>query len=141
VPDLFFPDAYFAVAAGLLVAAASRGISRVAPAQLPLVLPIAACAVLAWQVRTDNAERRGDSYDLRAQRSLASIVRLYHQQYSDVWVYGAVHLLGLAHLDNHVPYGLFYDDVLSVLSIDTWLPLRDGRMPEIIVYSRGQLPG
>lgn len=141
VPDLFFPDPYFAVVAGWLVAGATAAAKRLAPRPVVAAFPAAALALLAWQMHGDDLRRKRESYDLDDQRRVAGIVKMYREQLSDVWVYGAVHLLGLAHLDNHVPYGLFYDDVLTVLSINTYLPLREGRMPEIIVHSRGQLPG
>lgn len=143
VPDLFFPAPYFALSAALLVAAAVRFASRWMPRAVASLPAAAFLVVLMRQISADDEgiTLSGPTYTLAEQRAVADVVRLLHEEVGDVWVYGAVHLLGLAHLDNHVPYGLFYDDVLSVLSIDEYLPLREGRMPEVIVHTRGQLPG
>ena len=141
VPDLFFPHPYFAVATGLLVAVATLAAGRIVPAPAPLAVALAVMVALGWQMRRDDALRQPPRYDLDDQRDVASMVRGYHDSFGSVWVYGAVHLLGLAHLDNHVPYGLFYDDVESVVAVDEYLPLRDGRMPEVIVHGRGGVPG
>jgi len=141
VPDLFFPDPYFAVATGLVVAAVMQGAGRIVAGPAPALVALATMAALGLQMLRDDALRRVPRYDLDDQRRVASAVRGYHDSSGSVWVYGAVHLLGLAHLDNHVPYGLFYDDVESVLAVDDYLPLRDGRMPEVIVHGRGGVPG
>lgn len=150
VPDLFFVDPYYAASCGILVVAVAGLVARLLPASAAAAarptVPAAVAALstmtlLALQMKLDDGNRRPDDYTLEDQRRAADIVRGYHEEFGEVWAYGAVHLLGLAHLDNHVPYGLFYDDVLSVLPIDSWLPLRDGRMPEIILHSRGRLPG
>ncbi|MFN2425725.1 MAG: glycosyltransferase family 39 protein [Candidatus Binatia bacterium] len=144
VPDLFFPDAYFAVAAGVLAALVARAAghsgrmeSRYATALVAGVFGVA----LVWQIQRDAALRRIPHFSLADQRRAAALVSGYHASSASVWAYGAVHLLGLAHLDNHVPYGLFFDDVESVLRADTYLPLKDGRMPEWILQSRRPLPG
>ena len=143
VPDLFFPAPYFALSAALLVAAAVRLGSRWTPRVVASLPAAVALVVLMRQISADDEgiAISGPTYTLAEQRAVADVVRLWHEEVGDVWVYGAVHLLGLAHLDNHVPYGLFYDDVLSVLSIDEYLPLREARMPEVIVHTRGKLPG
>lgn len=143
VPDLFFPAPYFALSAALLVAAAVRLSSRWTPRAVASLPAAAFVVVLMRQIAADHEgiAISGPTYTLAQQRAVADVVRLLHEEVGDVWVYGAVHLLGLVHLDNHVPYGLFYDDVLSVLSIDEYLPLREGRMPEVIVHTRGKLPG
>ena len=106
-----------------------------------MLAAVALMAALGAQMRRDDALREAPPYDLDDQRRVASVVHGYRDSSGSVWVYGAVHLLGLARLDNHVPYGLFYDDVESVLAVDDYLPLRDGRMPEIIVHARGGVPG
>lgn len=141
VPDLFFPDPYFALATGILALMLARGLGRILPPRAATLAFVAMGTLLALQIRSDEIRRPTSEYQLSDQRQTAEALRIYKQQYGDVWVYGAVHLLGLAHLDNHVPYGLFYDDVKTVLSIDTYLPLRDGRMPEVIAYNRGLVPG
>jgi hypothetical protein len=127
VPDLFFVAPFFAVAAGVL-ASAARG----APVFLALVLVL--------QVAKDDSLRSERSYSLADQRRVAGQVRALAED-RDVWVYEAVHLLGLAHLDNHVALALFYDDVRSVLDVDAWRPERAERMPGIVIHGRGGIPG
>jgi len=144
VPDLFFPDPYYAVACGMLALGVARAAAWLVPGRPALLAAIAAGAAmvpLALQMQDDDRHRRPADYTLEDQRRVAGVVRAWQEEFGEVWAYGAVHLLGMAHLDNHVPYGLFYDDVLSVLPIGSWLPLRDGRMPEVIVHTRGRLPG
>lgn len=144
VPDLFFPDPYFALATAAVAIALARFVARsglLAPRAATASVAGLAMLALAAQMHWDESRRQPPPYGLAAQRELADVTRAYHEEFGAVWVYGAVHLLGLAHLDNHVPLALFCDDVLTVVSLDTYLPLKDGRMPEIIVHARGALPG
>jgi len=141
VPDLFFPDPYFAVATGLLTVAVMRAAKGSALRQLHSLVPIVVAVALVAQFGRDAMLRRVPNYDLDDQKRAAAVVREQHDTVGSVWAYGAVHLLGLAHLDNHVPFGLFFDDVESVLAADSFVPLRDGRMPELILQSRRPLPG
>jgi hypothetical protein len=132
VPDLFLVAPYFAAATGIAVAMASRA---------GAVVPAAVSALLVLQIAKDETLRSRRSYHLDDQRLAAAQVGEWAREPDGVWVYEAVHLLGLAHLDNHVPYGLFYDDVRSVLDVDAWRPLRAGRMPGVIVHGREDIPG
>ena len=137
VPDLFFVDPYFAVAFGVVVTEAVRlAVPGSARRRTTTVAALALTVVLVAQLHRDSAERRIRPWDLDSQRRLASAVRGYHDQLGSVWAYGALHLLALAHLDNHVALALFYDDVRDLL-LPGWRPLRDGRMPQVIVDSRG----
>jgi hypothetical protein len=148
VPDLFFPYPYFAVGGALLVAVAaslaSKAASRIRPGLsvgASAFVFAAAGLALCLPLRDFLRHRQAPAYDLRDQRRLADEVRALHAQHGSVWVYGAVHLLGLAHLDNHVPIGLYYDDLEALVRRDDYRPLREGRMPEIIVHTRGVPPG
>jgi hypothetical protein len=105
-----------------------------------LAAPGVLAALLVLQLARDDSLRPRSGYSLADQRLAAEEVRRLAATGS-VWVYEAVHLLGLAHLDNHVAYGLFYDDVRSVLDVDAWRPLRGGRMPDAIVHGRDRIPG
>lgn len=136
VPDLFFPDPYFAVSAGLVFAwcAARRAWAGAAAGLLM-------AAMLVVQIVWDEQRREVRRFTIDDQRLAASEVARLHREAGSVWVYEAVHLLGLARLDNHVPYGLLYDDVASVLDLDTYRPLKDGRWPEVIVHGRKRPPG
>jgi hypothetical protein len=157
VPDLFFVAPYFAVSAGVLVAMASAALQTFAARRAEAsvrtadgaagrsrVAELAAAGVLGillvFQLAKDDSLRPRRGYSLADQREAAEEVRKLAAT-GDVWAYEAVHLLGLAHLDNHVAYGLFYDDVRSALDVEAWRPVRDGRMPDVIVHGRGRIPG
>jgi hypothetical protein len=146
VPDLFFPDPYFALATGALVARIAGakkggGGESIAGAARTWIVVASVAVALVLQIRYDAAHRRPPAYTWQDQRRIADVVRIWHEQYGSVWAYGAVHLLGLAHLDNHVPYGLFYDDIRAETPFETYRPVARGLMPEIIVHTRGALPG
>jgi hypothetical protein len=146
VPDLFLVAPYFAVSAGVLAAMGSavagarakpslRGRSALAAAA-----PVALALLLVLQMVRDDSLRPRRGYSLADQRRVAGHVGEIASR-ADVWVYEAVHLLGFAHLDNHVPLALFYDDVRSRIDVDAWRPLRDGRMPDVVVHGRSGIPG
>lgn len=146
VPDLFLPDPYFAVACGLLAVSAAKTAPRLFGARrgsgaAPTAVPAALALLLAFQIGSDAAGRGAWPYDLADQRRLAERLEEDGAKLGSIWAYDAVHLLGLVHLDNHVPHGLFWDDVRSVMDVDGYLPLKDGRMPGIIVHSGEPPPG
>lgn len=149
IPDLFFPDPYFAVACGLLAVAAANAVSRLAgggrgsgPAGAWAAAVAAALALaLGLQMRGDADGRATGPYDLGDQRRLAEGLERDGRRLGSIWAYDAVHLLALVHLDNHVPYGLFWDDVRSVMDVERYRPLDDGWMPGIIVHSGDAPPG
>ncbi|MFN2377178.1 MAG: hypothetical protein ABR538_11615, partial [Candidatus Binatia bacterium] len=150
IPDLFFPDPYFAVACGLLAVAGARATSRLAALwtgsssgirATAAAVPATLALVLGLQMRGDDAARVTGPYDLADQRALAERLKEDGEKLGSIWAYDAVHLLALVHLDNHVPYGLFWDDVRSVMVVDRYLPRKDGRMPGIIVHFGDPPPG
>jgi hypothetical protein len=139
VPDLFFPYPYFAVATGLVAAGLlTRIADRRSRRASALGAAIVAAALVVPFLR--DGGRREPAYRLADQRRLAQELKAWTGD-ATVYVYGAVHLLGLAHLDNHVPYALYFDDVAREISFDDYRPLRSGRMPDLIVQSRGDAPG
>ena len=141
VPDLFFPDPYFALSVAVVAAFVLAQAQRWGGTRGGWFAAVGLAAVLAIPVLRGTPRRPPLAFDLEDQRRLAAVLRGHSERGGDVWVYGAVHLLGLAHLDNHVPYGLFYDDVRSVLDVEAYRPLRDGRMPQLVVQMRGEIPG
>jgi hypothetical protein len=153
VPDLFLVAPYFAVSAGVLAAMASAVLARAVAGALEksgasserrpvwaAAAPVALAVLLVLQMARDDSLRPRRGYSLADQRRVAGQVGEIAGT-ADVWVYEAVHLLGLAHLDNHVPLALFYDDVRSSVDVDAWRPLRDGRLPDVVVHGRSGIPG
>lgn len=140
VPDLFFPAPYFAIAAGVVAARVAGAASRFAPRATPAAVLVVLLVMLALQLRRDEARRHDVGYDLADQRRLAAELLAEHEAGGSVWAYGAVHLLALAHLDNHVPLALFFDDVASVVDVGEFRPLKDGRLPSLIVQGRRRFP-
>lgn len=141
LPDLFFPGPYFAVATGM---AARSLLERLPEPEEPpgasFRLVVVAAIVLALQLLRSEAAKPRPDFTLGEQRQLAEVLRSYDRRFGPVWAYGATHLLGLAHMDNYVPYGLFYDDLEASMDLSTYRPLRDGRLPTWIVRSEEELP-
>src|SRR5205085_12333813 len=77
---------------------------------------------------------------IEMQQAEARALDIYYDHRGSVWALGAVHLLALAHKDNWTSVGNFGRETVE-LDTKTWRPLRDGKMPEIIVASRGLRPG
>lgn len=145
LPDLLLPAPYFALAAAWLAvsatdrAAAVSGFARLRAPALALVA-VVLLAQAGRGVVGDGREPR----TLDEQYEVGAALRHYIQEYDGVWCYRCLHLLGFAHADNWVPYGLLYDDVGSRFPIRAFRPLRDGRMPEVILRTRGEkgrIPG
>ncbi|HYC53517.1 MAG TPA: hypothetical protein VEL28_01060 [Candidatus Binatia bacterium] len=139
VPDMFFPAPYLAAGAGIALAWC-MGLADRAGRAARIAAVTAAAAALAIQLHGGGvhlpAERTIDD-----QRALAAQVASLAGEYGSVWVYQGVHLLGLAHLDNHVAYGQLYDDVASRLDIQSYRPLREGRMPDVLILPLRPVPG
>jgi len=140
-PDRFFLDPFLAVAAGWLVAPpfarVEGALGTVKTRRVVAALACAGLAVLAMIGHWDYRHLRG----LRDQRRLAQTVgRLIDAGFS-VYAVGCTHLLAFNHVDNFTPYGLFFRGVAESLQVRTsgrgYRPLRDGRMPDVILVSRG----
>lgn len=80
---------------------------------------------------------------LADQRALARQVGAILASGRSVWAVGCTHLLALQRVDNHVPYGFFFRGMEGYLAdrygADGYRPLRDGRMPDVILVS-GSVP-
>lgn len=95
-------------------------------------------AVDGWRWYRDFAER-GIGYTLADQRKLATEVRSMLESGSGVYATGCVHLLALNHQDNFTPYGWLLPALEPYLTENgerLWLPMRDGRLPDVILLSR-----
>jgi hypothetical protein len=145
--DDFFVLPWVAVLDGLGLAWLARRIGRGRPRALGLGAATVALAVTGWlaalrPVPTPLGPTLAD------QQRLALEVRELLDDGRSVWAVGCTHLLAFARAGNHVPYGFFFRGMGPYLRERTrapegWRPLRDGRMPDVILVSRpftGWLP-
>ena len=86
------------------------------------------------------AGRRPVGPTLADQQSLGAEIRAWRDAGHSIWAVGCTHLLAFAHTDNHVRYGFFFRGMGPYLreraGDEGWRPLRDGRMPDVILVSR-----
>lgn len=140
-PDRFFLDPFMAVAAGWVVA---RCLARVeaGPSALTAHRAVAGVSILTlcvlaalgnWNFRYIGG--------LHQQRKLGEAVGRLLDGGFTVYAVGCTHLLAFNHADNFTPYGFFFRGVGESLQVRTsgrgYRPLRDGRMPDVILISRG----
>jgi hypothetical protein len=144
--DDFFVLPWVALLDGLGLARLARRIGRGRPA-LGLGTALATLAVTGWLAALRPVPAPlGPS--LADQQRLALEVRKLLDDGRSVWAVGCTHLLAFAHADNHVPYGFFFRGMGPYLRArratgEAWRPLRDGRMPDVILVARpftGWLP-
>lgn len=145
--DDFFVLPWVAVLDGLGLAWLARRIGRGRPQAVGLGAATVALAVTGWlaalrPVPTPLGPTLAD------QQRLALEVRELLDDGRSVWAVGCTHLLAFAHAGNHVPYGFFFRGMGPYLrerarAPEGWRPLRDDRMPDVILVSRpftGWLP-
>ncbi len=141
-PDMMLVQPAFAVAcgvgAGWIVSIASR-----VRFGAWVATALAAAVVVAFlaDAQKDARSAAPRSPKLDDQRTLANLLDVYRDHRGSVWVVGAAHLLGLEREDNWVPHAYLAGPITSEIDFHTWRPLRDGRMPEILLVSRGIFPG
>ncbi len=141
-PDMLLAQPYFPVAAAIAsgwifswLRGNPGGTTAIA------VLTAAFAAWVASEARTDVARAVFNrSNDLESQYAQARLVNLYYDHRGSVWGLGAVHLIGFNHRDNWTPVGNFGRETVE-LDTRTWRPLRNEKMPEIILAGRGLRPG
>ncbi len=142
-PDLIFVEPYFAVIFGAVVAWALRKLTP--DPDHRSFRGIAVLGMSAWLlvgVWEQSARDRGDTRTLAEQIRAGRIVSALLERSDAVWAVGCTHLLGFNHADNWLPIGFFFDDIIQRIAADEdWRPLRDGRLPEILLLSRGMYPG
>lgn len=142
LPDLFLPAPYFALATAWLgVSAADRAAAVSGLPRLRAALAALIAAVLIGQALGDGIVVREGARTLDDQSQVGAATARYIDQYDGVWVYRSVHLLGFAHADNWIPYATLYDDIETRFPIRGFRPLREGRMPEVILCRKGRVPG
>ncbi len=142
-PDLLLLQPYFAVALGCTIAGLINLMSSRALWPLRFVLGTI-CAALLLRTAWISAQRYQfpAKVTLEQQLKLGELVSVYLEHFDSVWAVGCTHLLGLNHVDNHIPYGFFFDDtVREVKAKPNWMPLKDGKLPDLILLSRGLYPG
>jgi len=141
-PDMMLVQPAFAVACGIGFAALAWVLARV-PGGRPLAAAaaLAVVALCAADVRNDARAASVRAPKLSDQQALADLVGVYRDHRGSVWVVGASHLLGLERADNHVPHSYLAGPVAREIDFSTYRPLRDGKMPEVLLVSRGIFPG
>jgi len=141
-PDMLFVQPYSAVACAIATAWVAVALRRL-PRGSVAAAAVSAAAALAFvnDARQDAAAFPVRGTKLEDQRALAKTVDIYRDHRGSVWVIGALHLLAFNHLDNHVSHGYLSPRLEAAYGFATWRPLRDGRMPEIIIVTKRILPG
>jgi len=76
------------------------------------------------------------------QRQLAHEVEELREEYGSVWAIGCPHLLALERRENHVRFGLLIDPrvrayIKELAGDQAYRPLKDGKLPAVILDSRG----
>jgi hypothetical protein len=138
-PDMLLVQPYFVVGWGIAFGWVTALLWR---SRAGRVAALAIVAIVAWwthrEVSADIARAASGRNLLPVQYEQARLVSLYYDHRGSVWALGPVHLLALLHQDNWAPVG---DLGREGIDMATWRPLRRGRMPEIILLSRGFRPG
>lgn len=140
-PDRFFLDPFMAVTAGWVVAWSLARVEA-GPRALSARRFVAAVSILTLCVLA-----AGGNWNFRylgglhQQRKLGEAVGRLLDGGFTVYAVGCTHLLAFNHADNFTPYGFFFRGVGESLQVRTsgrgYRPLRDGRMPDVILISRG----
>lgn len=138
-PDAFLilPFEAVAVAAGgafVVRTLRERGWRRLAGAVAVAALVALTCVAVVGGVRKSG---RG----LLAQMALGRAVGQMLARGQSIYAIGCTHLLAFNHVDNFVRYGFFFRGIEHYLARrykggEGFRPLRDGRMPDIVLLSR-----
>ncbi len=142
-PDMFFLQPLIAAVCGVVLG----GIAHLAVKLPRQVLPWALGTLCALFI-LNSAVARTTIFGQRAgltvqdQKDLAKQVELLADQYGPVWAIGCPHLLAFNHTANHTPYGLLIDRkltdyILRKAGEEPYMPLKDGRLPGVILVARG----
>jgi hypothetical protein len=80
--------------------------------------------------------------DLERQRQLAHEVKKLADERGSVWAFGCLHLLAFNRMENFLPYGMLIDPklrayILSKSQDGLFIPLRNGKLPDVILAARG----
>jgi hypothetical protein len=140
-PDRFLLDPFMAISAGWLIAQAlarfEAGPAALKTRRAVAALSMVGLSLLAALGHWDFRYLRG----LHEQRRLGEAVGKLLDGGFGVYAVGCTHLLAFNHVDNFTPYGFFFRGVAESLQVSTsgrgYRPLRDGKMPDVILISRG----
>lgn len=141
-PDRFFVLPYAAIAAGVTAALVPQRIAR-----LPL-RAVACVALAAWLLSNARfAPPTGRAIGaLEAQRAIAHrVVTLADEHGGDLWVIGRPDLLAFERRQNWSPFGMLLDPHVMEYAVrksgtpGQFRPLRDGKMPGVIVTARASV--
>ncbi|HXC53178.1 MAG TPA: hypothetical protein VN634_19985 [Candidatus Limnocylindrales bacterium] len=139
-PDRFLLCAYYAIAIGVVADRALRLLRERVNERSAFQLQGALAAVLLLSIpRSDSARRRPET-DLAGQADAGKIIAMMSEAYGTVWAYGCIQLMGLAHISNFHPVDHFWDDLRRYVDEDTFEPVVQGALPDMIVRCR-RIPG
>lgn len=144
-PDLFYILPFLAVTVG-------TGIALIAP-RLPdsplrrtrqTVCVLCALGLLTLVV--SGATKFESDYTLTDQFALGEKVNRHLSKGSAVYAIGCTHLLAFNHVDNFTNFGFFFRGMPAYLADlnpgrPTYVPLKDGRLPDVVLLSRRAPPG
>jgi hypothetical protein len=144
-PDRFWLDPLMAIAAGWLVAEIANRLAPRAPRipwhGLARGASATALVVLFATGRWDFRAIKG----LTAQREAATALGEILDAGYSVYAVGCTHLLAFNHASNYTPFGFFFRGVEEYLYVKTqgrgYTPLRDGKLPDVVLVSRGTYLG
>ena len=145
-PDEFLVTPYEAAVCGSLLAVVIVRLGehrRAAAKTIIAALGLVVASVPAIRGAVSDQGFRG----LEAQRAAARAVGGFLERGDTVYAVGCSHLLAFNHQDNFVPYGFFFRGMQAYMktkanSPEGYRPLDEhGRMPDIILESRGFIPG
>jgi hypothetical protein len=140
-PDRFFYLPYVAVTAASLTAVTVSFVRRTTLRALVHI----AVAIALLSVALKPANRGGPKSTLAAQRAIArEVAELARANGGGLWVVGRPDLLAFNHMDNWTNIGILFPRVRAFVaknaSQEAYRPLRNGRMPDVIVTSRLGIP-
>ena len=146
VPDTYFLLPFIAVLGAIGVAAVIESAARrFGLGRFRTVAYLGAVLFCVWVFRqSPEVYRSRFKYTLADQRAAAAVVGKYLSGGKTVFVLGPVHLLAMNHADNWIKFGSshsvrptwgYWDYLYGPIP---FVPARDGKLPEVIVWGGGQ---
>jgi hypothetical protein len=142
-PDMFFLEPLIAVACGIVLAGVAERLGSVSHRTVTWAL--AGCLLVAigsLAVQRRNYFGGVGGPDLQRQRQLAAEVKKLADERGTLWAFGCLHLLAFNRMENFLPYGMLIDPKLrayiqSKSPDGLFIPLRNGKLPDVILAARG----